>query len=318
MGTNSTPEVRVEDVQHDGSVDAFGDAPPTGFIDPPPATDLEAPVPEAPAEPEAPAGVDWSWMGEDGPDLAARHGWTSPDEAIRYFRDADSERGRVRNENGELRSQNEQLANLVDSFAVPEDQEPEDDGSMTVNWQAVEQYAREEIPPSVRIVVDHLLPEIMEKQLDKVRQELRAEFQQGLEPVQRYVGSTAVRDEARQLATQFPAQFPVVGQRVGELIMAEPARYSRPGGMREAFERAVAERVLSGQTFGPATSAPLIPPPGAAAVPPPPQTPTVPGAETDMLEGGQHSPPQAAVDAQQAIRDQIMGIGVAAGGDAFS
>lgn len=313
MGT----DLRTEDVQHDGPVDAFSDN--AEFVTQPDAAPAGAEPPAAPEpEAEAPPEVDWSLFGPDGPDLAAKHGWTNPQEGIEYFRAADAERGRLRNELGETRSQNKQLADLIDSFTEPpvEDQ-PAEEGMPTVEWEAVEAYAREPVPHAVRVVVDQVVPQLMQMAVDRAKEELRAEFRGELEPVQRYVGTTAVKSEVADLARQYPDHFPLVGDRVGELIMAEPQRYSRPGGMKEAFERAVAERALSGAGFG-QPAAPPEPAPPAPPVGSPPAGARPPGPEADLLAPGQTTPPMGAPDVQQIIREQIMGMGRSAGGDAFS
>lgn len=317
MTTNAAPPP-------ESAGDAFTDdaaAPVEGAPVPYDPTDAAPAAPDAapdaaPAKTESadtqPA-ADFSALGSWGNELAARHGWTSMEQAIEYLQTADTERGRMRNEAAELRKQNEHLSSVLDSFIDTGDTagDSQDDGPMSIDWDAVEKFSGEPIPASVRMVIDQGLPVMLQDAEQRIMARLESRLGDTVEPLQRYIGGNAVRDEARALTQKHPGLMPLVADRVIELVQSD-GRYNRPGGIGEAFEKAVAERALQGLplTAAAASAAPAQP----AAV----ASPGSGGADSDLLGGGNAAPPPASQELGDLLRQEMLSAGGLSGIDAFS
>lgn len=238
---------------------------------------------------------------------AEEKGWKSPEEAARAYAELEGKLGQ--RESDEMREMREQLddmrAQLRSAASAPSaQQQPAAGGDLqseieelfapvafdAIVRDATDQYGNVDTGKALAIYHENIYQPRFQKGLALLGQELlqtvRQEMGGQIQPLQKGMTRVAVRDEAQQLANDFPADFPELREALTKRVQRDPSVLQREGGMRAVFNELLAEKVRGERARADRQ------------------------AEGETLTGGRRTSParQAAPDVDKEIRDAIAGV----------
>jgi hypothetical protein len=198
------------------------------------------------------------WSDEDRK-LAQEKGWKGPADAAAAYRGAQSLVGQ--RESDQVRALQDQLRNLEQRLqAPPQQQQVQQPGQIDpeqiyqeltapVDWRALFREAEGDPATAFQLYHEHIVQPRLMNGLQGLGAELLStvggQFEdvvgRRLQPVEQGMTRIGVRDQAAQLASQFPEDFPRLQAEVAARLQRNPALLQQAGGMRAVFNDVLAD-----------------------------------------------------------------------------
>ncbi len=174
---------------------------------------------------------------------AAEKGWKDPADMWRAYQGAESLVGQRDERTERLQRERDELAAKIAAGsppAAPGGTAPAGDDAWTVDFEALEAAAQGDPQQMMKLYHENVIPQILQDFGAHMMEAVNKDVGAAVAPLQQHTGQQMLKDQATQLARDFPQDFSKHREELVQLVASRPEYRDSPRGMTQAFHELLA------------------------------------------------------------------------------